>query len=163
MAPSDYVFRAMSAADLPLLRRWLERPHFVEWWGDPDEQFELVKNDLDEPAMDQFLVATEDRPFAYLQCYDPADWPAGGLGPLPGGARGMDQFIGEADMISRGHGSAMIRAFAERLLRDGASRVVTDPAPANARAIRACEKAGFRRDRMVSIPDGAVLLMVRDT
>ena len=70
MAP-PYVFRPMTAADLPLVRRWLAEPHVAEWWGDPDEQFELVSGDLDEPAMDQFIVATDGRPFGYLQCYDP--------------------------------------------------------------------------------------------
>ncbi len=76
--------------------------------------------------------------------------------------RGLDQFIGEPDMLDRGHGSAFIRAFADRLLANGAPRVVMDPDPANARAIRAYEKAGFERDRIVHTPDGPALLMVRD-
>ena len=65
-------------------------------------------------------------------------------------------------MIDRGHGSAFIRAFAERLLANGTPRVVIDPDPANARAIRAYEKAGFERDRIVDTPDGPALLMVRN-
>jgi RimJ/RimL family protein N-acetyltransferase len=40
------------------------------------------------------------------------------------------------------------------LLAKGAPRVVTDPDPANARAVRAYEKAGFQKDRMVDTPDG---------
>ena len=43
-----------------------------------------------------------------------------------------------------------------------ASRMVTDPEPANARAIRAYENAGFARDRLVDTPDGIALLMVRN-
>ena len=81
--------------------------------------------------------------------------------PQPEGARGLDQFIGEADMLGRGHGSAFIRAFADRLLASGTPRVVIDPDPANKRAIRAYEKAGFRRERMVDTPDGPALLMAR--
>ena len=50
MAP--YQFRPMSADDLPLVRDWLARPHVAEWWGDADEQFELVSGDLNDPAMD---------------------------------------------------------------------------------------------------------------
>ena len=65
-------------------------------------------------------------------------------------------------MIGRGHGSAFIRHFADRLLAIGTPRVVIDPDPANARAIRAYEKAGFRRERIVDTPDGPALLMVRD-
>jgi len=33
----------------------------------------------------------------------------------------------------------------------------------NQRAIRAYEKAGFARDRMVDTPDGPALLMLRET
>jgi aminoglycoside 6'-N-acetyltransferase len=65
-------------------------------------------------------------------------------------------------MLGRGHGSAFIRAFADQLLAGGTPRVVTDPEPANARAIRSYEKAGFRHDRIVDTPDGKALLMVRD-
>jgi len=39
--------------------------------------------------------------------------------------------------------------------------MITDPDPDNTRAIRAYEKAGFRRDRLADTPDGPVLLMVR--
>jgi len=38
----DHVFRSMSAADLPLIRRWLALPHVREWWGDPQAQYALV-------------------------------------------------------------------------------------------------------------------------
>jgi aminoglycoside 6'-N-acetyltransferase len=41
--------------------------------------------------------------------------------------------------------------------------VVTDPDPANQRAIRAYENAGFARDRMVDTPVGPALLMRRET
>ena len=158
---SQYQFRPMSAADLPLLRDWLARPHVREWWGDPDVQFGLVSGDLTHPAMDQYIVAAADRPFAYLQCYRMTEWNTG-FGPQPDGARGIDQMIGEADMVGRGHGSAFIRAFADALLTRGTPRVVTDPDPNNARAVRAYEKAGFVREGLVDTPDGIALLMVRN-
>jgi aminoglycoside 6'-N-acetyltransferase len=161
MAPS-YQFRALSADDLPMVRRWLQAPHVARWWHDPDEQFALVSSDLDEPAMNQFIVAADNRPFAYLQCYDPTVWPEGGLGAQPDGTRGIDQFIGEADMIDCGHGSALIRHFVDNLLKAGTPRVVTDPDPANTRAVRAYEKAGFQKVRLVDTPDGSALLMVRN-
>lgn len=160
MAP-DYVFRPMTSADLPLVRRWLALPHVVEWWGDPDEQYALVSGDLDEPAMDQYIFSTEGHPFGYLQCYDLTAWNSG-FGAQPQGTRGIDLFIGEPDMIERGHGSALIRAFVDGRLENGAPRIVTDPDPANQRAISAYEKAGFERDRMVDTPDGPALLMVRN-
>jgi aminoglycoside 6'-N-acetyltransferase len=156
-----YQFRLMSAADLPLVKRWLAEPHVVQWWGDPEEQYSLVSGDLDEPAMDQFIVSVAGNPFGYLQCYDLTAWNSG-FGPQPQGTRGIDQFIGEPDMIERGHGSGFIRRFVDGLLTSNTPRVVTDPDPANHRAIRAYEQAGFRRDRLVDTPDGEALLMVRN-
>jgi aminoglycoside 6'-N-acetyltransferase len=161
MAP-QYQFRPMFAADLPMIRRWLETPHVAQWWHGPDEQFALVSEDLDHPAMDQFVVTSDDRPFAYLQCYDPTAWPDNGLGTHPLGTRGIDQFIGEPDMVDRGHGSALIRSFVDCLLKTGTPRVVTDPDPENIRAVRAYEKAGFQKARLVNTPDGRALLMVRN-
>ena len=161
MAP-NYVFRPMTSADLLLVRRWLAEPHVVQWWGDPDEQFELVSSDLADPAMEQFIVTTGDDPFGYLQCYDLRAWPTAAFGPQPDGTRGIDQFIGDPDMIDRGHGSGFIRSFVDELLRNGIPRVITDPDPENSRAIRACEKAGFSGDRIVDTSDGPALLMVRD-
>jgi aminoglycoside 6'-N-acetyltransferase len=152
----------MTTADLPLVLKWLKQPHVMEWWGDTHEQFELVSGDLHEPAMDQFIVSFEGNEFGYIQCYDLSAWNSG-FGTHPSGTRGIDQFIGEPDMIDRGHGSAFIRAFVDDKIRSGAPRMVTDPDPANARAIRAYEKAGFEKVRLVDTPDGTALLMVRNS
>jgi aminoglycoside 6'-N-acetyltransferase len=157
----DYAFQPMTEADLPLIREWLAREHVRQWWGEPAEQYALVSGDLAEPAMDQFMVSSSGQVFGYLQCYDLTEWNTG-FGPQPAGTRGIDLFIGAADMVGRGHGSALIRAFAGNRLEDGAPRIVTDPDPENARAIRAYEKAGFCKDRVVDTPDGPALLMVCD-
>ena len=161
MASQSYAFRRMMPVDLPTVRQWLGRAHVAEWWGDPSEQFKLVSEDLAHPSIEQFIVACDCRSFAYLQCYDPSAWPGHGFGPLTDGARGIDQFIGEEDMIERGHGSGFVRAFADRLFAAGVPQVLTDPSPANARAIKAYEKAGFCKLRSVDTPNGAALLMVR--
>jgi aminoglycoside 6'-N-acetyltransferase len=156
-----YVFRPMAVADLPMIRRWLETPEVVRWWGNPEEQYELLRGDLDHPDMDQFIVSLDGHPFAYIQCYALSTWNQG-FGVHPEATRGIDQFIGEADMIGRGHGSNFIRQFVDDQLRQGIPRVVTDPDPVNLRAVRAYEKAGFVRERIVDTPDGPALLMLRD-
>jgi len=162
MTASPYEFRPMTAADLPLVRRWLAEPHVVQWWGNTYREFDLVSKDLKVEAMEQYIVYTDGRPFAYIQCYDPKVWPDNGLGEHPEGTRGVDQFIGELDMTGQGHGSAFLRTFIERVLAQGAPRIITDPDPDNARAIRAYEKAGFRQEGLVDTSDGRALLMVRD-
>jgi len=161
MATGRYVFRRMTAADLTLIQAWLTSPHIREWWGDPDEQYALVSGDLNDPAMDQYIISLAGSPFGYLQCYELTAWNTG-FGPHPQGTRGIDLFIGKSDMIGLGHGSALLCHFVDDLLRNGSPRVVTDPGPANSRAIRAYEKAGFERNRVVDTPDGPALLMIRN-
>jgi aminoglycoside 6'-N-acetyltransferase len=160
MAP-DYLFRPMSVSDLPTIRMWLEAPEVMRWWGAPDEQYALVSGDLDHPDMDQFIVALDDCPFGYIQCYALGTWNQG-FGSHPDNTRGIDQFIGISDMIGRGHGSGFIRQFVDGLLASGTPRVVTDPDPDNGRAVSANAKAGFRSERLVDTPDGQSLLMVRN-
>jgi aminoglycoside 6'-N-acetyltransferase len=157
---APYAFQPMTAGDMPLVQRWLTLPHVAEWWRDP-ETLEFVSGDLGHPDLAQFIVGLDGRPFAYLQCYQISDWHVG-FGPQPEGTRGLDQFIGEADMLGSGHGSAFIRAFTNHLFERGVPRMVIDPSPDNPRAIRAYEKAGFEKAGMVDTPDGPALLMVRN-
>jgi aminoglycoside 6'-N-acetyltransferase len=160
MVPAAYAFRPMSKDDLPLVGSWLTMPHVVEWWPAGVKQLERVRAHIDDPAIDVFIVTANDRAIGYLQCYDPcaeADHP---FCDQPAGTRGLDQFIGEPDMIGRGHGSALTRAFVAKLFAAGTPRVITDPDPANRRAVRAYEKAGFKAERVVDTPWGRTLLMV---
>ena len=139
--PEDYRFRPATEADLPLLRRWRAMPHVVEWWGAPDVEPEDEK--LTEALVAMTIVEHEGRPFAFIQDYSPHDWDPHPFSYLPPGSRGIDHYIGEPDMIARGHGSAFIRFFCDRLFVAGAPAVGTDPDPDNLRAIRACRNAGF--------------------
>jgi aminoglycoside 6'-N-acetyltransferase len=163
MPSRAYEFCPLTAADLALVGGWLAAPHVARWWGAPGEQFAIIKGDLAEPSMEQYLVTLAGRPFAYLQSYDVSAGPQSGLDRQPRGSRGIDLFIGQPDMIGRGHGSACIGAFVDRLVAAGCPRLLTDPDPANGRAIRAYHKAGFASQREVDTADGRALLMIRDS
>jgi aminoglycoside 6'-N-acetyltransferase len=163
-AAGDYRFRPMIEADMPMAHRWLETPEVQRWWGDADGEVSLLEEDLSDPRMSMWIVSYRGRPFAYIQDYDPTAWAMHHFGDLPLGSRGVDQFIGEPDMLNRGHGSAFIRAHVDGLMAAGAPVVGTDPDPDNARAIRAYEKAGFTALRQTLDWEGQpVLLMVRRT
>jgi len=157
----DYSFRPMTAEDFGIARRWLETPEVRRWWGDPDGEISLLEEDLDDPRMAMWIVAHEGLPFAYIQDYEPHAWAMHPFAFLPPGSRGVDQFIGEPDMIGCGHGSAFVRAHVDQLFAEGAPAVGVDPDPANARAIRAYEKAGFGRGPVVDTEWGPSMLMTR--
>jgi len=136
-----YNFRPATSADLPLLREWRSRAHMIQWWGPPEE--DDMEEALSDPHTSAWIVELDGRPFAYAQDYDPHAWPDHHFAHLPPGSRGIDQSIGEPDMLGQGHGSAFVRQHVERLFAAGAPAIGTDPHPDNARAIRAYEKAGF--------------------
>jgi RimJ/RimL family protein N-acetyltransferase len=112
-----------------------------------------------------FIVLGDGVPIGFIQDYTPADCHADGwwLEEHDRGVRGIDQFLARADRLGRGIGTAMVRAFVARLFDDPAvTRVQTDPAPDNRRAIRCYEKAGFHPVGQIDTPDGRALLMYRD-
>jgi hypothetical protein len=54
---SPYSFRAASANDLPRLRRWLRTAEVSRWWGDPNEELEFLRADLNDPRMTMRIVS----------------------------------------------------------------------------------------------------------
>ena len=150
----------MTAADLPVLRQWLQTPEAAAWWGDLEAEMQNLAADLQEPAMRLWVVGCDGRDFAFLQDYAVHAWDWHPYRDLPAGCIGIDQTIGVPEMIGRGHGSAFIAQHVQRLFDEGAPVVCTDPDPANARAIRAYEKAGFVRYEPRSTEWGECLLML---
>ena len=157
---SAYCFRPALSGDLPRLRRWLQTPEVARWWGNPRGQFELLRDDLNEPRMTMRIVSFNGRPFAYAQDYEAHAWPQPHLAYLPRGSRAIDSFIGWASMIGRGHGQAYLRLLAEWLCAEGAPLVAIDPAIDNVRAQRAYAKAGFRTAGKVVTEAGPAVLML---
>jgi len=151
-----------------MLHEWLMRPHVAEWWSptpsliEVEQEFEPLISE--ESTTRAYLVLGDGEPIGYIQSYIAKD---SGEGWWPDeqdpGVRGIDQFLAHADQIGRGVGSAMVRAFVQRLFGDPAvTRIQTDPSPQNRRAIRCYEKAGFRPLGEIDTPDGRALLMVCD-
>jgi RimJ/RimL family protein N-acetyltransferase len=164
MAPR-FTYRPLKIADFDLLHEWLNRPHVAEWWEGP-MTLERVRaewtTDLASEAISPMLACLEDVPVGYIQSYDvmraDPEWWKDETDP---GARGIDQFLANPADLGRGLGTEMVRQFVARLFADPrVTKVQTDPSPDNARAIRAYEKAGFRRVREILTPDGPALLMI---
>jgi aminoglycoside 6'-N-acetyltransferase len=155
-----YTFRPAVLEDLSMLRRWLDTPEVVRWWGDSEEQFRLLQEDLNEPLMAMEIVLFDGVPFAYAQHYEVHSWPQAHFDSLLPGSWAIDAFIGEPTMLGRGHGSAFLRLLAERLRREGAAVVAIDPDVNNVRARWAYAKAGFRGDAVVETSAGPAVLML---
>jgi aminoglycoside 6'-N-acetyltransferase len=155
-----YAFRPVAWDDFPLIERWLQTPEVVRWWGDPADELALLRGDMSEPQMTMLLVTCDGTPFAYAQHFEVHAWPQPHLADLPAGARAVDAFIGEPDMLGRGHGSAFLSLLVEALVRDGAPLVAIDPDEDNERARRAYANAGFRDEGIVPTEGSPVALML---
>ncbi|WP_217712201.1 GNAT family N-acetyltransferase [Kitasatospora sp. NA04385] len=123
--------------DLDLLAGWFADPAFVEHWGGaPLPRAEVAAKYLGRrrPEVESFLVLAGGVPVGYAQY-----WRAG-----PDGG-GIDLVLLPAAR-GRGLGPDAARALLAHLCGEsGWRRVTVDPAAANVRAVRAWEKAGFRR------------------
>lgn len=135
-----YDFRQVTIDDLDLLMQWQAHPHVRRWW-DSDEPYD--RDDLSDPRVSRWIVSVDGRPFAFMQDYTVHGWDDHHFAGLPEGARGIDQYIGEPDMIGVGHGSAFIAARMQILFDAGAPVIATDPHPDNKRAISVYTKLGF--------------------
>lgn len=155
-----YDFRPMKEDDLPMIQRWLSTPEVVRWWGDAEEQFDLVSGDLGDSRMEQWIVSYRGVPFAYTQAYTASAWPQSHLEHLPPQTKIIDAFIGESFYLGRGHGQTMLNLFSNALISRGAPAVAIDPAADNLRARHAYANAGFDGDTVIETDDGAVVVMV---
>jgi len=162
----DINFIPVQPEHYSLLRTWLEAPHMQEWWGDPATELGYIRDMVEERDTTRpFLIA----PVGYIQYWHIGhhqneqwvkDHPW--LMDFPSDTIGVDLSIGEADKLSQGIGSTALAAFVRMLRDQGFDNIIIDPDPANVRAVRAYEKAGFRRAMIASSNEGPVLLMVHD-
>ncbi|MBB3977194.1 aminoglycoside 6'-N-acetyltransferase [Rhizobium azooxidifex] len=150
--PARIGFSPVGETHYPLLLAWLNEPHVREWWGDPEEELGFIRDMVEgRDTTRPFLIQLDGEPVGYIQYWflghhQNEDWTKENpwLLELPQEAVGVDLSIGHADKLSAGIGSAALSAFAADLHGLGHKTIIIDPDPANARAVRAYAKAGFR-------------------
>ncbi|CAK7258573.1 MULTISPECIES: GNAT family N-acetyltransferase [unclassified Shinella] len=169
--PARIGFSPVGEGHYPLLHAWLNRPHMREWWGDPEEELGFIRDMVEgKDTTRPFLIMLDGKPVGYIQYWflghhQNEAWTKDNpwLLELPQEAVGVDLSIGEVDRLSTGIGSAALIAFVARLRGLGHETIIIDPDPANARAVRAYEKAGFRPvEKLLGRTGDDVLIMQFD-
>ena len=150
--PQPIDFIPVGPEHYPLLRTWLSTPHLREWWGDPDEELGYIRDMVEgRDTTRPFLIVLGGEPVGYIQYWfighhRNQQWVKDNplLAELSSDTISVDLSIGDPRKLSRGIGSAALAAFIRLLREQGHERIIIDPDPLNARAVRAYMKAGFR-------------------
>jgi aminoglycoside 6'-N-acetyltransferase len=129
---TELVLRPLRPEDADELRRIHRTPEVARWWDLPDESFPW-----DESQSTRLTIVVDGAVAGLIQFWEETE-------PKYRHA-GIDLFLDPA-VHGRGFGTEAVRRVA-RLLMDerGHHRVTIDPAVENVAAVRAYEKAGFRR------------------
>jgi len=124
--------RPLADGDEAELLRIHRTPEVARWWGAPDEGFPWI----DEPGSTRLTIEVDGAVAGLIQFSEE-------LEPRYRHAA-IDLFLDPA-LNRRGLGTEAVRRVVRHLIDDrGHHRITIDPAAANAAAIRAYEKAGFR-------------------
>ena len=168
-------FVPLEERHLPLLLIWLEKPHVKAWWDqDIEWTSELVREkfgfyihgskvvDGVKKTIHAFIIAIDSKAIGYIQSYNAHDFEMEkeiALDGFPESLAGFDLFIGESEYVGKGYGSRIIRQFLQEHIDSKYSACFVDPNTSNVQAIRAYEKAGFKK--ITTTKDGTVTFMIK--
>src|SRR5215216_5844901 len=125
------VLRPLAAGDEAELLRIHRTPEVLRWWDVPAAGFPW-----DEPEATRWTIEVDGKVAGLIQFWEEPE-------PKYRHAS-IDLFLDPA-LHGQGLGTEAVRRVVHHLIHDrGHHRVTIDPAAANAAAIRAYEKAGFR-------------------
>lgn len=137
--------RPANIGDLALLRHWDEQPHVLA--SDPNDDWgwetELEKT---PEWREQLIAELDDRPIGFIEIIDPFRdeehyWGA----DVEPNLRAIDIWIGEADDLNKGYGSAMMKLALERCFAaPETAAVIIDPLASNVAAHRFYQRLGFK-------------------
>ena len=164
---ASYDFHPMSAADLPLMRRWLEMPHVREWWGEPETELGYIRDMIEgRDTTRPFIFSVDGEPMGYIQYWFVGDHQnATWIADHPWLAELPSTRLGSTCRSAIPASSR--RALAQRPCARSPSawsgkdtgRSSSTPIPNNGRAVRAYEKAGFRAIPQLLGRTGDTLIM----
>jgi aminoglycoside 6'-N-acetyltransferase len=162
-------FTPLQEHSLPLLLEWLETPHVKAWWDQAIVwNMDLIKEKFGayvhghKKLMRAYIICADGKEIGYIQLYNAHDFPREDevtLDELPNSLAAFDIFIGNPAYVGKGYGSQIMRQFLAEHIDPQYEACIVDPDTANVAAIRAYEKSGFEKIKMVK--DGKVTLMIR--
>ena len=148
----DLRFEPVEKRHYQLLRSWLDQPHWRQWWGEPETELSHIRDMVEgrDDTCRPFLFFADGEAVGYIQYWflgphQTEEWTRDNpwLMEFPAHTIGVDLSIGDGSRLSRGLGSAALRAFVDLRRAEGHDQIIIDPDPRNLRAVKAYSKAGF--------------------
>lgn len=154
--------------DLRILVQWMNDPVVAAFWelagpAQLTERHVLAQLDGDGRSV-PCLGLLDGVPMSYWEIYRADLDPIARHYPARPHDTGLHLLLGPPRHRGRGTGGVLLRAVAERALRErhSARRVVAEPDIRNLPSIQAFLKAGFRYDRDLPLPGKHAALLIRD-
>lgn len=153
----NLIIRELTGADKSLMHKWMNDERVLEWYEGRDKPFtlEMIQEEFYELWEDEIvrvIIEYNEIPIGYGQIYRVynevyKEYEYEDKNEI---VFGMDQFIGEPEYWGKGLGTKYIQMIFEYLINiKQADAIITDPRVVNERAIRAYEKAGFKKLHIV--------------
>lgn len=144
MSETRVILREACIDDAPLLRHWDEQPHVLE--SDPNDDWDWEIELLKTPFWREQLVAEVNGvPIGFVQIINPAQEESHYWGDVSNDLRAIDIWIGEADYLSQGYGTIIMRQAIERcFMANNVTGIIIDPLASNVRAHRFYQRLGFK-------------------
>jgi aminoglycoside 6'-N-acetyltransferase len=166
--PHQIEFRPLEESDFPTLTAWLGQPHVGKFYQKTPITKEEVALEYGpfvrgEESTICHLALSEAVPFAYLQCYRNADYPAwvDAIGANDGIS--VDFFVGEPTFLHRGFGRAALAEYLRRIAfpcyADETWAYIAHEL-SNTGAVQCSRSVGFRPLRTI-LEEGVELMLFR--
>ena len=158
--------RPAEPADAALLHAWDREPHVIKAvTDDPTAEEAFIDADWEQEISDQspvsyFLIGEENgRPVGAMQVIDPHLEPTRYWGEIEPNLRALDVWLGPADALGRGIGTAMMAQAIDACFADPVvTAIVIDPLASNGEAHRFYQRLGFRPvERRLFGPDDCLV------
>lgn len=145
------LLRPAMPSDAPTLKEWDREPHVIRCTTDDSDA--TVARDAGDweaelaastPHWEHLIAEADGRPVGALLIIDPLLEPTHYWGKVEPNLRALDIWIGPAEALGRGYGTAMMTQALARCFADPAVRaVVIDPLASNTDAHRFYQRLGF--------------------
>lgn len=151
-------FAPISDQDIPLITRWFNTPHVqafysLRFWTEEEARNKLLGR---KKSVYPFLIYFDQKPIGYIQYYPLAEhpWPEQEIDEEASrNAAGLDLFIGEEEMVGKGLGPRIIRAFLEQEIWPKFAYCFVDPDARNSASLKMFQKCGFAFHKNIETHD----------